>query len=169
MNNYEYFENVDKNAAFIEDKCHICGKNDNCLDGVYFDQEGIKAVCMSCFDKGAVSVYIPGYIKSRVINDVEVKAEKLSHNPPVPWVQNNDWQVCCDDFMLYIGEWEQSDFIKAAGDCDVVEYFYELLCDSTKAKVDDINVLWEDIGYDTVAYVFKCKKCNKIKVICQSY
>ena len=26
----------------------------------------------------------------------------------------NNWQVCCDEYMQYIGEWEQEDFIKEA-------------------------------------------------------
>lgn len=71
--------------------------------------------------------------------------------------------------MQYIGEWQQEDFTRESGDGDGIEYFKSLLSEELINKVDDINTLWDDLGYDTVAYVFKCQNCNKRIVVCQSY
>jgi hypothetical protein len=30
--------------------------------------------------------------------------EALAHTPPVPWLQNNEWPICSDDFAVYLGE-----------------------------------------------------------------
>ncbi|WP_289092012.1 CbrC family protein [uncultured Bacteroides sp.] len=169
MKQYDYFYNVEKNAVFTEKKCQFCGRNQNCLEGIYFDQPNLKSICLSCFDKRLVGVDIPDYIKKQVNKDSETKIDKLTYTPPVPWVQYNDWQVCCDDYMQYIGEWKQEDFIRESSDGNGVEYFRSLISKDLKNKVDDINVLWDDLGYDTVAFVFRCQKCNRKIVVCQSY
>lgn len=75
----------------------------------------------------------------------------MKYSPPVPWVQYNDWQVCCDDYMQYIGEWLQKDFINYSLDGNGIELLEKMLDKDTKRKVDDIKVLWDDVGYDTVA------------------
>lgn len=71
--------------------------------------------------------------------------------------------------MRYVGEWEQEDFIEAAGNENEIECFKGLLDHDTLSKTDDIRILWEDLGYDAVAYVFRCAACGKKRVVCQSY
>ena len=36
-------------------------------------------------------------------------------------------------------------------------------------RIDDIETLIEDLGYDSVAYAFRCIYCNKITIVCQDY
>lgn len=169
MEKYDYFINVKENAVFTEKSCQICGKNENCLEGVYFEQPELKSICLSCLDKKKMGVDVPDYIKKLVHKDNVIKIEKLKYTPPVPWVQYNDWQVCCDNYMQYIGEWQQEDFIREAGNREGIEYFKSLLCEDLKNKVEDISILWDDLGYDTVAFVFRCVSCDKRVVVCQSY
>ena len=71
--------------------------------------------------------------------------------------------------MQYIGEWGQENFRENSNNENAIAFFEKNLDEDTLNKVDDINVLWEDLGYNTVAYVFKCNVCGKMKVVCQSY
>ena len=32
-----------------------------------------------------------------------------------------------------------------------------------------IDTLIEDLGYDSVAYAFRCICCNKVTIVCQNY
>ena len=168
MKQYEYFKNVEENAVFTKESCQFCGHNDNCLEGIYFEQPGLKSVCLSCLDKRIIGVEIPDYLKNKVQNNVE-KIEKLKYTPPVPWVQYNDWPVCCDDYMQYLGEWTQEDFIRKSRDGNGISLFQSLLNIEFMKQVDDINVLWNDLENNTVAFVFICPVCNTKKVVCQSY
>lgn len=168
MIKYEYFKNVEKDAIFTEEKCQFCGSKNNCLEGVYFERPNLKSVCLSCFQKKVIAVDIPQYLRIRVHDNME-KINKLGYTPPVPWVQYNDWQVCCDDFMQYQGEWTQEDFIRESNDGNGIEYFKSLLDEDFIKQINDIDILFNDLGDDTVAFVFSCRVCDKKKVVCQSY
>lgn len=169
MKQYKYFFNVKKDAVFTEKQCQFCGTNENCLEGVYFEKEDVVSVCLTCLNKHKTNVEIPDYLSKCIHSNRDLKTKELMYTPPIPWVQFNDWQICCDDYMVYIGEWEQDDFINYCIDEDGISTLKKLLNNDTLSKVDDINVLWEDIGYNTVAYVFKCNVCGKITVVCQSF
>ena len=97
------------------------------------------------------------------------KVTELSFCPPVPWIQNNDWPVCCDDYMTYIGEWEREDFIKNSTNGDGLSLLKELLIDELKNNVESYEALWTGLGYETAAFVFKCSKCGNKVVVCQDY
>lgn len=170
MDNYKYFENVKKNGYFTDAPCRFCGKTEYCLDGVFFEQDDdVESICLDCFDKRIVGVYIPEYIQTRVTKNREQKVNELQFCPPVPWIQSNDWPVCCDDFMVYIGEWGQDEFCEYAKDGDGLAALKELLVDELKSCVDSYEVLWDDLGDGTAAFAFRCPYCGKTVVVCQDY
>lgn len=169
MEEYKYHRNFRNNVVFSKEKCQFCGSDIDCLEGIYFDNPAIKSVCTSCLKLKRAEVIIPEYIQNRIKNDSSSKTEELKYTPPVPWIQYNDWPVCCDDYSVFIGEWEQEDFIREAAESDPVDYFKNLLSEYTLSLVDDITVLWDDIGNNTAAFVFQCLKCNRKIVVCQSY
>ena len=170
MNNYKYFRDVLKNGYFTETPCQFCGSSEHCLEGSFFDRDdNLVSICLNCFDKRKVSVDIPGYIADRVVKKQNEKVTELSFCPPVPWIQNNDWPVCCDDYMTYIGEWEREDFIKNSTNGDGLSLLKELLIDELKNNVESYEALWADLGYETAAFVFKCSKCGNKVVVCQDY
>lgn len=168
MQDFKYFRDVHQ-AAFTEEPCQYCNSTQNCLEGVYFERLDVKSICLECFSKKRVCVEIPPYIRNRIKDNGIRKSNELSFTPPIPWVQHNDWAVCCDDYMEYIGEWEQDQFDDFSTEKDGIALLEELLDDKTRGRVDDITVLWDDLGYDTVAYVFKCRICGKMRVVCQSF
>ena len=149
MRTYKYFDNVKKNAVFTEQACQFCGSKNDCLEGVYFEKNNIESVCVECL--------------------AQSKTSELSITPPVAWVQSNEWPVCCDDYMKYIGEWEKTDFINQSSHEEYIDYFKELLDKKMIERIDDIETLIEDLGYDSVAYAFRCICCNKVTIVCQDY
>jgi len=68
-----------------------------------------------------------------------------------------------------IGEWDKEDIIDQAGDEDYVAFFKKLLDPEMLGRIDNIDFLIEDLGYDSVAYAFSCTCCNKITIVCQDY
>jgi uncharacterized protein CbrC (UPF0167 family) len=183
---YKYFDNVLKNGEFTDERCQVCATKENCLEGEYFDQDyDVISVCLECLNKGLITVNIPQFIKDRIYSQIEnnlhgkskeniekttnVLIEMLSKTPPVPWVQYNDWPVCCNDFARYLGEWNKDDIINKAPDGDGKKYLLSILDDFTKSKVDNIDILWEDIGKYTAVFAFECIECSKKIAICQSY
>lgn len=169
MGKYKYFENVEKNAYFTETPCQFCGSKHLCLDGVFFERDDIVSICLNCFDKKRINVEVPDYIKARVKNNADSKFGLLQFNPPVPWIQNNDWPVCCDDYMVYIGEWEQDDFNNYSKTESGKESLAKLMDPELLSRVENLDVLWDDLGYETAAFAFKCLQCGKIVIICQDY
>ena len=170
MDNYKYFEDAKKNGYFTETPCQFCGSHDFCLDGVFFQRaDDLSSICLECFDKRRINVDIPSYVACKVEDNRNKKVTELGFCAPVPWIQNNDWPVCCDDFMIYIGEWEQEDFIAHSTNGDGLSLLKELLIDELKDNVESYDALWEDLGYETAAFAFKCPKCGKIVVVCQDY
>jgi len=140
-----------------------------CLDGAFFERPEIVSVCLDCFEKKKAFVDIPSYITDKIKEDVDRKTFTLKYTPPVPWIQNNEWPVCCDDYMVYIGEWSQDDFNNAALDGNGKALLEKLLAKYLKNIVENYEILWDDIGYETAAYVFECGICGKKTVICQDY
>lgn len=184
--NYEYYEDVLKNAQFTKEECQICSSKENCLEGIYFNQGSqLKSVCLNCLNEGKIKVDIPVYLKNKLYEsikksdvnqdekEIELKvnklSEKLEKNPPVPWIQENEWTVCCGDFLKFIGEWEQEDFNEKAENGNGKEKFEELLDENSRKRIDNIDILWEDLGNETAAFVFRCNHCYKYIVVCQSY
>ena len=169
MRTYKYFDNVKKNAVFTEQACQFCGSKNDCLEGVYFEKNNIESVCVECLAQSKTSVYIPDEIQSKIVRDRIKKVGELSITPPVAWVQSNEWPVCCDDYMTYIGEWEREDFIKNSTNGDGLSLLKELLIDELKNNVESYEALWTGLGYETAAFVFKCSKCGNKVVVCQDY
>lgn len=140
---YKYLGNVLKNAEYTEEKCQICSSENNCLEGEYFDLgSDVTSVCLECLNKGIVTVDIPEFISDRIYSHLEDKLvlkskeviekmtnqliETLGKTPPVPWIQYNDWPVCCCDFTKYLGEWSRADINNNSIDGDGKKYLMSI-------------------------------------------
>lgn len=169
MKKYKYFENVENNAAFIDIPCQFCGSVGDCLDAVYFENGNLDSICIECFEKGKAHVIIPKYVAEQVKVNVHKKVWELSCTPPVPWIQYNEWPACCDDFMTFIGEWDRNKFNENSGDGNGKRYLQILMIKNGLDRISNIEGLWNDIGHNSAAYVFKCQQCGKISVVCQDF
>jgi hypothetical protein len=184
--NLKYFVDFKKNAVFSNEQCDICGSNDNCLEAEYFDNdEDFRSICLKCLLSGKQLVNIPSYLKNKLIENikqvdkrisdkiinekVENILDELSKTPPVPWVQFNNWPVYNGDFMKYIGEWNKEDFIKNSSDKNGKNYILSLLDEQIKKQIDDMDAFWDDIGENTIVFVFESIDKSKRQAIVQSY
>lgn len=181
---FKYYRDVLNNAIFTDKKCEICGSEEFCLDGAYFEYtQDVEAVCLKCLKAGKIVVDIPQYLIDRITSETskiyEDKAEKrkrigiivdeLRRTPPVPWIQNNDWQICCNDFMEYIGEWDKEEIIVNSECENPREYLMNIMEESFRNRIDNVDYFWEEIGYDVAIFVFKCIHCSKYTAVWQSY
>jgi uncharacterized protein CbrC (UPF0167 family) len=183
--NFRYFDDLLANAEFTDSPCESCGSEVNCLDGIYFDEPDFdrESICIECLVEGKVKVQINHYLieklKEHIANTYPNKEEarKIAHfqvtelekTPPVPWIQQNDWVVCCGEFAKYIGEWEQEKFNVSSTDGNGLEHLMSILEKDYRDRIEDVTFFWEDIGNDTAVYVFECLRCSKKIAIWQSY
>lgn len=167
MIEYKYFRDVEKNAAFTDIPCEFCGSVENCLDGVYFEDGQLDSICLKCFQMKRARVVIPSFISSLIKENTLQKTKELSETPPVPWIQHNEWPVCCDDYLTYIGEWGQDEFNNSAKNGDGLTLFIEYLQD--KLQKEKVQYLWENLGSFSSAFVFECEKCGKRIAVVQEY
>lgn len=168
---FRYFNDPIKNAVFTDVECQSCGSKEYCLEGEYFDRgDEVVSVCLDCLMLGKITVDIPGYVKDKIDEDKQrgKKIKDLERTPPVPWIQYNDWPVCCSDFMCYLGEWEKED-LNNFSNGDGKKLVFSILDNDTRNRINDEDVFWEDIGEYTALFVFKCTNCNRMKANAQSY
>ena len=181
---YKYFEDPLKYANFIDRPCEKCGSDKNCLDTIYFDysSDDIESVCMDCLDQGKALVKIPSYIYQRISDEVrrylgsdseeKIKEQinliinELERTPPVQWIQNNDWQMCCGDAMKYLGEWTREDLDTMSESKDGKKYLDSIL---VKDGNVDVVEIWDDIGDYVAIFVFKCNHCNRLVATWQCF
>lgn len=180
---FKYFDNVLENAEFTDIPCEICGSQKNCLEGLYFECDDINSACIDCLSKGKIKVNITEFIKERIIahlkennkNEDEIErkvkmlVDELERTPPVPWIQYNDWPICCNDFTKYLGEWGKEDIIRNSHDKNEKEHLISILDDFSKSRIDNLDCFWDEIGDDVAIFVFKCIYCSKLIAVWQSY
>jgi uncharacterized protein CbrC (UPF0167 family) len=81
---------------------------------------------------------------------------ELLRTPTYNSIQGECWQFCCQQPMVYVGEWSREEFARRAPDGDGRRYFEEVVQDSVPG-------LWEDELHDiTGVYVFRCRTCNRV-------
>lgn len=168
---FKYFDNPLENAEFIDEKCQSCGSEENCLEGVYFNEhDDVVSVCLSCLKEGLIRVDIPDYIRKEIKgSDKFDKIDELERTPPVPWIQYNEWPVCCNDFTKYIGEWGRGRLIKESQDGNGLNYLLSILLQDIKERIVNEKNFWSEIGNLIAIYVFECQTCSKRIAVSQSY
>lgn len=168
---FKYFNNVMKHAEFTDgENCQSCNSSEYCLEGIYFDQDEVTSVCLECLQDGIIKVNIPNYVLDRMNGPgKESKIKELEKTPPVPWVQYNDWPVCCNDFTKYLGEWEKRECDTFSNNGDGLNYLLSILEPSSKQKIQDVAIFWESIGNFIILFVFECLHCMSKVAIPQSY
>ena len=81
---------------------------------------------------------------------------ELIRTPTYHTWQGEQWQFCCTQPMVFIGEWSREDFVRRAPDGDGRRFF-------EKVVQDTVPGLWEDQLHDvTGVYVFRCPSCERV-------
>jgi uncharacterized protein CbrC (UPF0167 family) len=89
---------------------------------------------------------------------------ELRKTPRIVTWQQELWLTHCDDFMVYVGTWDPSDFCDNAPDGDGRSLFMEM--------TDEYNHLWDSsiregeerpTSWHATYYVFRCLHCGKLR------
>lgn len=169
-----------RKVAPWRDDCD-CPEDDPCIEGIFFDDPDVdEGVCLSELLSGRVKVSIPNYLRQHLIQSLQASGKKtseeyldaaideLSRTPPVPWIQHNEWPVCCGDFCQYLGELrklpeEIEPIVEATTLWEVTE-------ETSRQKFTDAQSLWKCINSDWCSgFLFECAVCKKRVVVIQSY
>jgi hypothetical protein len=183
---FKYFPEYEKWAVFTNEKC-ICPDDLPCLEPIHFDDPDIEdPVCLDQLVNGQVRVDIPAYLQKRLLDSIlkthpswsgdqtrnfaAQVVDTLSRTPPIPWIQNNDWPVCCGDFCCYLGEWSQEQLTESSSEGNGSSFLWGILADYRRNRRDAPGDIWQEIesGWTTI-YVFRCFDCNKLIAVDQSY
>ncbi len=81
---------------------------------------------------------------------------ELLRTPTYSSIQGEQWQFCCGQPMVFVGEWSQEAFARRAPDGNGQRFFEEIVQDSKPG-------LWEDRLDDVIeVYVFRCALCERL-------
>jgi uncharacterized protein CbrC (UPF0167 family) len=170
-------------ARFTDAACR-CGAAGPNLDGAFFEGDDVRPVCLRCLAEGKIprDLVAPrdalrAHLKERqrawsaakLDRIADEKTAELAKTPPVPWLRENAWPVCCEDFAVYRGEWAQRDWAQAARDGNGQAALGRVLGDAGRAAE-----LWKDLPAEVgeaarhAAFVFFCPTCKKLAVVAQA-
>lgn len=94
-----------------------------------------------------------GWVGARLPQDVMFE---LLRTPSYCSIQGEQWQFCCHQPMVFIGEWTREEFDRRAPDGNGERYFNEVVQNTVPG-------LWEDQLHDiTGVYVFRCSLCGRL-------
>jgi hypothetical protein len=80
---------------------------------------------------------------------------ELLRTPGYVSIQGERWELCCQQPMIYLGQWTQDEFDAAAPDGDGKALFDEIVQEPEDG-------LWEDDLHDSAGiYVFRCGTCGR--------
>jgi len=93
------------------------------------------------------------WIRARLPKEIMFE---LLRTPGYSTIQGEEWQFCCKEPMVFLGQWKRDDFNNHAPDGQGEALF-------RKAVKDIVPGLWEDELHDvTGIYVFRCPKCSRM-------
>jgi uncharacterized protein CbrC (UPF0167 family) len=81
---------------------------------------------------------------------------ELLRTPTYNSIQGERWQFCCQQPMVFLGEWSRDEFCKRAPEGNGKRLFERIVR-------DPVPRLWEDDLHDiTGVYVFECRSCDRL-------
>lgn len=81
---------------------------------------------------------------------------ELLRTPTYSSIQGDQWQFCCKQPMIFVGQWSRDDFNRHAPDGNGQAYFQGVVQNTVPG-------LWEDQLHDeTGIYVFRCPLCSRM-------
>jgi uncharacterized protein CbrC (UPF0167 family) len=94
-----------------------------------------------------------------IINIKESKINEFRRNPRFLTWNEVPWQVCCHDFMVYLGDWQPGDFIHQLGEESARQLF------ETQKNQTIFLTQWPTDSFgDWVMHVFRCLHCLEYSV-----
>lgn len=166
-------------ASFDARPCAFCGGTP-ALDGVWLDfdedYDDPPPVCVEDFLRGRARAAIPAWIQRELADHVTIAhpewddqrkaayvathTDELSHTPPVPWLQENEWPVCADDYAQFDGELTRERLQKRYGGLKeakaALRKIFEDLRPAWQQSDESLDAWWQRLGGLLRIYAFRC-------------
>lgn len=179
MSRFRYFPSFPDGACLAAGSCYFCGRTP-ALDGVWldFDEDfdDPPPVCVEDLVADRARVAVPAWVQEALARGVRERhpewdaerrsrytaerTDELAHTPPVPWIQENEWPVCADDYATYLGQLtreglEQRYGGSAGGKVALRQIMQE---ERPNWKLDDaaLEDWWPRLGGFLHVYAFDC-------------
>jgi uncharacterized protein CbrC (UPF0167 family) len=96
----------------------------------------------------------------------EKSIKELLITPEFTNIQGGAWKIHCNDFMIFRGIWEPSDFTENSNERNGKKLFMDMTDEESNQIWDEYELIdseientWEDIQY----YAFECCHCGKLR------
>lgn len=187
MPTFRYFPGYPEGAPFAEGPCYFCGSHP-AIDGMWLgfdkDFDDPPPVCIQDLIADKARVDIADWIWQLLARNVEIqhpdwtaqtrqayveaRTYELAHTPPVPWIQNNEWPVCADDYASFTGELTREKLEAHTGGAEGGKAL--LLAIMRQERPDwpidvQLNNYWEYLGDFMRIYQFRCPDGSEVNVL----
>lgn len=156
-----------------EERCAFCGANRILTGAVEAPSGELTEACLTCFLAGKavagepdtvgdlaknVAAAHPDWTPDECATYIAERRTELSRTPPVPWIQENEWPVCGDDFAVYLGEWTQERLIAETGSEAAARAKVEALARQTFVNISDesLAIAWQGLVNWWAVFAFRC-------------
>ncbi len=185
--NFTYFKGPDSDMSDLLDAsqlCSICNQhNTHCFDLEYaicamFSDKAGKRGCYECLKKGEFEFWhdtefglldedgLTKVYNHNIENPPPLSADiltELRRTPQIITWQQELWLTHCDDFMIYKGTWQPTDFYRNSPTGNGRDLFIQMtdkdLAHLWEASSDQGQTLLE--SWYATYYVFECRHCGK--------
>lgn len=179
MTSFDYFPTFPGGAQLREEACSFCARSP-AIPAVRLklqaSEEKPKAVCADCLRIGRARTEVPTWVERELTNAVRAahpewdsdevarhvasRVDALSHTPPVPWLQNNEWPACKDDFAVYRGELTRDTLLGEYGSVARAKEALDSVIKEVRPEwtLDEeaLGTAWEQLGNFVAIFVFQC-------------
>ncbi|MBF6590828.1 MAG: CbrC family protein [Ktedonobacterales bacterium] len=188
---FEYFPTFPEGAQLHAEACEHCGRSPT-IPAVRLErtpgEDNATATCADCLRAGRARAPIPQWVKRALARAVDVahpdwshkqrtdlvasRIDKLAHTPPVPWLQNNEWPVCHDDFARYMGELTHERLLQEHGSAERAKGVLRAIIEEVRPEwvltMEDIETAWEQLGNFVAVFLFHCSDHAKTIYVLQT-
>lgn len=187
MPRFRYCPGYPDGARLAEEACSFCGARP-ALDGAWLDfdedYDEPPPVCADCLLAGKAHVVVPGWVQKALAQSVAAqhldwnaeardayvaeRTHELAHTPPVPWIQNNEWPICGDDYAQYAGELTRERLEAQAGSMEGAKRLLRdiMVRERPLWPVDEhVEQYWEYLGGFMAIFRFRCQGGSEVDVL----
>jgi hypothetical protein len=186
---FKYFPDFATEVTFDTRGCAFCGRVP-ALDGVWLDfgdyYDDPPPVCIDDLLADKAHVDIPRRLQQqlalavrtrhtdwdeeRVAAYVATRTAELAHTPPVPWIQENEWPICAEDYATYVGQLTRNTLIERYGSAHAAKAGLQTLMRTLRPnwdvdKAQHLQAWWDALGDFLRLYSFRCDEGAEVVVL----
>lgn len=183
---FKYFPDFPAGADLTSDPYSYCGRAP-ALPAIRlgFGTGANGSICADCLAKGMATVNVPSWVQRDLESGVDrthpdwseqqrsryvsERVNELARTPPVPWLQNNEWPVCGDDFAEYNDEvarellLQQHETVAEAK--SALRGILKDAMPNWEQSDNDVDMEWEELGNYLAIFLFRCQDGKPVYIV----